>query len=192
MRTPSLDKSPAPLATECGASCRAILWIAAACRAILWIAAAFMLALCGCTTAAAKKALEKPQGAEPYAGFDPEASDASKRKAEKPKPVKDDTDPEEAVNTLVKQLQRPEPEYAATAEETLKLWGLKQGVDKLIVSKVRMLLKDPKVEVRAPALRLTILYGGLDCCGDLIEALADSEYGIRAAAFKSLRVRTHR
>jgi len=152
---------------------------------------AFPLGLCGCTTTAAKKALNKPSDTDAYAGFDPEGAKASKRKAEKPAPVKEDTDPEEAVNTLVAQLQR-EPAYAVPAEEQLKLWGLKQGVDRIVVSKVRPLLKNPKVEVRAPALRLTILFGGPDCNGDLIEALADTEYGVRSTAFKSLQLRTRR
>jgi hypothetical protein len=155
------------------------------------ILAAFMLALCGCTTTAAKRALNKPTDADAYSGFDPEHAAASKRKADKPAPVKEDTDPEEAVTTLVGQLQR-EPAYAVTAEEQLKLWGLKQGVDKIVVSKVRLLLKHPKVEVRAPALRLTILFGGPESNGDLIEALADPEFGMRATAFKSLQVRTQR
>ena len=46
--------------------------------------------------------------------------------------------------------------------------------------------------MRAPALRLTILFGGVDSNGDLIECLADSEYSIRESAFKALRAHTRR
>jgi len=159
--------------------------------AMFALLAAFALALNGCTTTAAKKALEKPREGDAYTGFDPEAGSASKRKADKPAAVKEDMEPEKAVSALVEQLQR-EPGYAVPAEEQLKLWGLKQGVDKIVVSKVRLLLKHPKVEVRAPALRLTILFGGEDATGDLIEALADQQYGIRSMAFKALRARAHR
>jgi hypothetical protein len=150
---------------------------------------AFVMA--GCTTTAAKKALDKPMETDKYTGFDPHGADASKRKAEKPKEIKQDTEPEAAVTSLVEQLQR-EPSYAINAEEQLKLWGLKQGVDRIVVSKVRLLLKHPKVETRAPALRLTILFGGNDSVGDLIEALADTEYGVRSTAYKALVARTHR
>ena len=174
-------------------SCRADLsnWLFIVHHSSFILSLVFVLGLCGCTTTAAKKALNKPAEADAYAGFNPEAGAASKRKAEKPAPVKEDTEPEEAVNTLVAQLQR-EPAYAVPAEEQLKLWGLKQGVGKIVVGKVRLLLKHPKVEVRAPALRLTILFGRPDSNGDLIEALADSEYGIRSTAFRSLQLRTHR
>jgi len=182
MSTRRLSRPPVPLAGGMPAVRR---------RAMLAGIAAFLLGVSGCTTTSAKKALEKTEGAAPYAAFDPDAAAASKRKAEKPTPVKEDTEPDEAITTLVQQLQR-DPAYAVSAEEQLRLWGQKQGVGKIIVSKVRLLLKDPKIEVRAPALRLTVLYGGPDCCGDLIEALADPEYGIRATAFKSLRLRTRR
>lgn len=158
---------------------------------MLCAALLLLLPLAGCTTAAAKKALNKPPDKDAYTGFDKDAGAESKRKAEKPKPVKEDTDPEEAVTTLVQQLQG-KPASAVPAEEQLKLWGVKQGVAKIVVSKVRLLLKNPEVEVRAPALRLTILFGGPDSNGDLIEALADPEYGIRAMAFKALSTRTHR
>ena len=157
----------------------------------LWlVASAALPVLSGCTTTAAKKALNKPMAEDPYAGFDPEAAEASRRKAEKVDRVKEETDPEEAVDLLVKHLQKERP-YAIPAEEQLKLWGSKQGVDKIVVRKVRPLLKHPQVEVRAPALRLTMLFGGNDSNGDLIECLADTEYGIRAAAIRSLKARTH-
>jgi hypothetical protein len=146
---------------------------------------------CGCTTTAAKKALSKPNPADSYSGFDAKHAEASKRKAEIPEPVKDTTEPEEAVRILCGQLQE-QPAAAIQAEEQLKLWGSRQGVDKLVITGVRPLLKNAKVEVRAPAMRLTILLGGPDSNGDLIECLADSEYSIREAAFKALRMKTRR
>jgi hypothetical protein len=151
-----------------------------------------VLLAAGCTTTAAKKALNKPPEKDAYAGFDADAGEASKREAPKPAPVKEDTEPEKAVTTLVQQLQAQEAAYVIVAEEQLKGWGTKQGVDRIIVRQVRLLLKHERVEVRAPALRLTILLGGDDSTGDLIEALADSEHAIRALAFKALKARTHR
>ena len=151
----------------------------------------FLLALMGCTSTAAKKALNKPNSSDAYAGFDPNSAEASKRKAEKIEPVKEDTDPEEAVNTLVGYLQR-DRSYAISAEEQLFLWGSNQGVDKIVVSKVQLLLKHPKVEVRAPALRLTMRFGGAGSTGDLIECLADTEYSIREAAYKAVKARARR
>ena len=152
-----------------------------------------LLAFSGCTTTAANKAMAKPNSNEDssYTGFNRDAGEKSKRKAEKLEPVKEDTDPEAAVTELVKRLQK-EASIAIPAEEQLKLWGSKQGTDKLVVSKVRDLLKNPKVETRAPALRLTILFGGTDSNGDLIECLGDSEYTIRESAFKALRARTRK
>jgi hypothetical protein len=158
----------------------------------LALLSALLLVTVGCTTEAAKKAMNKPSSDDAYTGFDPDSGEKSKRKAEKLEPVKDDTDPEKAVTTLVERLQKPEPSIAIPAEEQLRYWGSKQGVDKIIVSQVRLLLKNPKVEVRAPALRLTIMYGGADANGDLIECLADNEYSIREMAFKSLRSHTRR
>ncbi|MCY3023634.1 MAG: hypothetical protein NTW87_32035 [Planctomycetota bacterium] len=158
--------------------------------ALLTLAAA-LLPLCGCTTTAAKKQMDKPRDKDAYTGFDPEAADQSKRKAEKVERVKADTDPAKAVETLVANLQKG-PAYAIPAEEQLKMWGTQQGVDKIVVSKVRMLLKHEKVEVRAPALRLTILYGRAESNGDLIEALADQEYAIRATASRALQARARR
>ena len=151
-----------------------------------------LLVTAGCTTEAAKKAMNKPATEDSYTGFDPEAGEKSKRKAEHLEPVKDDTDPEKAVGILVERLQKPEPSIAIPAEEQLKFFGSKQGVDKIVVRDVRNLLKNPRVEVRAPALRLTVLYGGQDSTGDLIECLADSEYSIRETAFKALRSKTRK
>ena len=152
-----------------------------------------LLITAGCTTAASQKALNKPNSNEDasYAGFNRESADKSKRKAELLEPVKDDTDPEKAVAILTERLQR-EPSIAIPAEEQLKYWGSKQSVGKIVVRDVRLLLKNPKVEVRAPALRLTILFGGTDSNGDLIECLGDSEYSIRESAFKALRAHTRR
>src|SRR4029078_7828036 len=116
--------------------------------------------------------------ADKYSGFDPESGAASKRKAEEIKPVKQDEEPEKAVSQLVEQLQQGRAQ-AISAEEQLKMWGIKQGVGKMFASKTRLLMKHPNVEVRAPALRLTMLFGGNEANGDLIEALGDSEYGIR-------------
>jgi hypothetical protein len=161
--------------------------------AIVILSALMLFSFSGCTTAAANKAMAKPNANEDssYTGFNREAGEKSKRKAEKLEAVKDDTDPETAVTELVRRLQK-EPSIAIPAEEQLKLWGSKQGTDRIVVSKVRDLLKSPKMEARAPALRLTILYGGPDSHGDLIECLADSEYSIRETAFKALRARTRK
>ncbi len=151
-----------------------------------------LLVTTGCTTEAAKKAMNKPATEDAYTGFDPDSGEKSKRKAEKLEPVKDDTDPEKAVGILVERLQKPEPSIAIPAEEQLKFFGTKQGVDKIVVRDVRLLLKNPRVEVRAPALRLTVQFGGPDATGDLIECLADNEYSIRETAFKALKSRTRR
>lgn len=153
---------------------------------------AALLALSGCTTTAAKKALNKPAYNDSYTSFDAGSSNESKRKADKVEPVKDDADPEKAVSQLVEQLIRPEAAYQVSAEEQLRMWGSKQGVDKIVVSKVRLLLKHSRVEVRAPALRLVKLFGGPEANGDLIEALADPELAIRMDAFRALRARTHK
>lgn len=151
-----------------------------------------LLMLSGCTTTAAKKALNKPASADSFAGFDAGASDSSKRKADKVEPVKDDADPEKAVSQLAEQLIRPEAAYQISAEEQLRMWGSKQGVGKIVVSKVRLLLKHSRVEVRAPALRLIKLFGGPESNGDLIEALADPELALRMDAYRALRARTHK
>ena len=150
-----------------------------------------LLALPACTTAAAKRALNKPAPKDQFTGFDADASDESKHPAPKVETINEDTAPEKAVDILVEQLQR-EPAYAISAEEQLKWWGQKQGVGKIVVRKVRMLLKNPKPEVRAPALRLTVFFISNDSIGDLIECLADEEDSIRAAAFKALKTRAHK
>ena len=56
-----------------------------------------VLILAGCTTTAAKKAMNKPAVSDAYTAFDAGASDSSKRKAEKVEPIKDDIEPEEAI-----------------------------------------------------------------------------------------------
>ncbi|HYG74144.1 MAG TPA: HEAT repeat domain-containing protein [Planctomycetota bacterium] len=154
--------------------------------------AAVLFSIAGCTTTAAKKALNKPQLSDSYTAFDAGASDSNKRKAEKVEPVKEDMDAEIAVTKLVEQLQRQEAAYTLSAEEQLLAWGRKQGVDKIVYNKVRLLLKHPRVEVRAPALRLVKLYGGRDSIPDLIECLGDPEPPIRTEAFKSLQAKTKR
>jgi hypothetical protein len=149
-----------------------------------------VLALSGCTTTAAKKALAKPPARDSYTSFDSQTvGENSKRKAPTPVLPKDNADPEVAVTKLVEYLQA-ERAYAVSAEEQLRVWGNKQGVDKIIVSKVRILLKHPRIEVRAPALRLVMMFGDNASNGDLIECLADQEYGMRSTAFKALKART--
>jgi|SRR5579862_309102 len=145
--------------------------------------------LAGCTTEAAKKAMDKPMPVDQYSGFDAHAADKSKRKAERPKPVPDDTEPDKAVDTLVKQLQGNDgaASFAVTAEEQLAYWGGKPGVGQIVVRKVRPLLKNKSIEQRAPALRLTLMFGGDEITGDLIECLADNDYGIRDLAYRGLQ-----
>ncbi len=162
-------------------------------RCIVALAIAAMLcALPGCTTTAAKKAMNKPVLKDAYTSFDEGSADASKRKADKVEPIKPDTEAEQAITKLVEQLQREEPAYTVAAEEQLRMWGAQQGVDKIVYSKVRLLLKNPRVEVRAPALRLVKQFGGKEAVGDLIEALADNERAIRQDALKALQTRVHR
>jgi hypothetical protein len=150
-----------------------------------------LLALPACTTASAKKAMGEPMPEYQDTGFDSHASDVSKHPPPKVARVSEETDPEKAVGILVDQLQG-EPAYAISAESQLKAWGQKQGVDQIIVRKVRRLLQYPKAEVRAPALRLTIAFMTNDSIGDLIECLTDPEDSIRMAAFKAIRNRTHK
>ncbi|HYF47847.1 MAG TPA: hypothetical protein VEJ63_00460 [Planctomycetota bacterium] len=152
-------------------------------------AVAGCLLLSGCTTTAAKRALNKPAAKDKFSGFDADAADASKREAPRPEKLNPDSDPEVAVTKLVDQLQKDRA-HAVYAEEQLRYWGSKQGVDKIVVSKVRLLLKNEAIEVRAPALRLTMQFGGNEVNGDLVECLADPEYGIRATAYKALKART--
>ena len=92
----------------------------------VWACCLFVTA--GCTTAASQKALNKPNAAEDssYAGFNRDAADKSKRKAELIEPVKEDTDPEKAVAILTERLQK-EPSIAIPAEEQLKYWGSRAG-----------------------------------------------------------------
>jgi hypothetical protein len=153
----------------------------------------FVVALLGfctsCTTAAAKKALNKPGEDNGPTGFNPNPGKESERKTEKKEPVSDDMDPEKAVDILVDHLQRPEPSYYIPAESQLRYWATKQGVAEIIVRKVRMLLKNPRIETRAPALRLVCCLGQKDSIGDLIESLADNDYGMRKLAFETLRLR---
>lgn len=156
------------------------------------LCAASLLVFYGCTTTAAKKAMNKPAPADAYSAFDSGSSDSSKRKASKVEAIKDDEDPEQAVSRLVEQLGKPEAAYQVSAEDQLKAWGAKQGVGKIVYQKVRILLKSDRIEVKAPALRLIKMFGGSEAVGDLIEALADRELAIRQDAFNSLRARTHR
>jgi len=148
--------------------------------------------LSGCTTKGAKKALNKPYEEDAYAGFAKEYGKDSDRHAAKPEPVSDEMNPEKAVGILVDHMQRRALQYQIPAEQELRYWATKQGVREIVVRKVRSLLKNPRVEVRAPALRLTITYGSNESNGDLIEVLGDSEYGMRDTAFKALRMRTGR
>ncbi len=153
---------------------------------------ALALLLPACTTTAAKKAMNKPNAENAYSAFGDKTGDDSKREAVKIDPIKPDSEPEQAITKLVEQLQKQEAAYAFSAEDQLRTWGMQQGNDKIVASKVRLLLKNPRIEVRAPALRLTILFGGKESVGDLIEALADTERGMRQEAFKALLTRAHR
>jgi len=148
-------------------------------------------ALWGCTTAAAKHALNKPIESDAYAGFDKEKTDPSKRKAELPEPIPMTEDPDRAVSKLMQQLQK-ERAASISAEEQLMVWGRQQGVGRMVYGQARQLLKHPKLEIRAPALRLTDAFGGREAIGDLIEALDDPEYGMRLEASRALSKRTSR
>jgi hypothetical protein len=150
------------------------------------------LAVCtGCTTKAAKKALNEPTPTDNYSGFDANKKKASERKRSRLEPVSHDMNPEKAVEILVDHMQRQEHHYRIPAEQQLRIWATKQGVAEMIVQRIKvlMLLKNPKIEVRAPALRLTIAYGKADSTGDLIEVLTDPDYGMRSTAFKALRMK---
>ena len=147
----------------------------------------------GCTTTAAKKAMDTSNPSDAYTSFDKDKQEASKHKEEKVEQVSQDMEPEKAVTILANQLASPKgPAYITAAEDQLSRWGNKQGVDKIVVSRVRPLLKDRNFETRAPALRLTIRFGDNNSNGDLIECLADEELGIRQTAFRALKSRTHR
>ena len=158
----------------------------------LCLASLIVFLLCGCTTTAAKKAMDKPMAKDKYSGFDADAADASKREVDKLPPVTEDSEPRKAITTLGKFLRDKRRSYRDSAEQQLFYWGAKQGVDRLVVSEVRPLLKNADVELRAPALRLTVRFGGDECNGDLIESLADSDSGMREMAFQALNARAHR
>lgn len=166
-----------------------------ACRA--WLAATIglggalaLLSNSGCTTKAAQRALDKPTPDAAYADFTRVQGKESERRAKELEPVSDDIEPEKAVDILVDHMQRTEPAYFIPAEAQLRYWGAKQGVAEIIVRKVRLLLRSPRIEVRAPALRLVAAYGQRESAGDLIEVLADEDYGMRKLAFDTLRART--
>jgi len=160
---------------------------------IAGLAAALTLTLgfSGCTTTAAKKALNRPVRTDEYTGFNKDKEHDSKRTVERPAPVKADDDPETAIKTLAGYLAKNRA-HIMYAEENLKYWGMREGVAPLVARHVRPLLRHDNIETRAPALRLTILYGGPESNGDLIECLDDKDEGIRDSAFKSLKVRTGR
>lgn len=151
------------------------------------VALSAFIAVAGCNTEAAKKAMNKPSNDDQYAGFGAQDTKGSKRKAEMPKPVADSQDPESAVATLVEQLQNRQPSFSIAAEEQLGYWANKAGVAPIVVRKVRPMLKATAVEHRAPALRLTVQFGGRDSVGDFIECLTDPEPGIREMAYRSLQ-----
>lgn len=150
------------------------------------------LGMGGCTTEAAKKAMNKKHDEFPFSTFNETRSEGAAREDSLPDPVADDLQPDRAIDMLVDNLQHKELRYQIPAEDQLRYWATKQGVDQVIVRKVRMLLKDPRIEVRAPALRLTVAYGKRESVADLIEVLADEEYGMRSEAYKSLQRRTGR
>jgi len=148
------------------------------------------LVFTGCETKASRMAMNKPVDESPYSGFDQKEEKDSERKNKKAEPVGHDLEPEKAVAMLVDQLQRKDLAYVIDAETQLRVWASKQGVAEIVVGQVRELLKSPRIEVRAPALRLTIAYGATSTNGDLIEVLTDTEYGMRKTAFDALRKRT--
>ena len=151
-----------------------------------------LVAYTGCSTTAAKQALNKPNPEDSFAGFatNDKSSKVSERKSPAPDPVRDDMEPEKAIDMLVDYMQRREPQYYIPAEDEMRYWAQKQGVPAIIVQKVRPLLKNPRIEVRAPALRLTCAFGQRDSLSDMIESMTDDDYGMRKTAFESLRQRT--
>ena len=154
-------------------------------RTALFVAMIAFLA--GCTSEAAKKAMDRPVPADQYTGFGAGSAESNKRKAEKPKPVRDDMEPEQAVSILVDQLSKTQAGFSVTAEEQLQYWGGKPGVAPIVARKVRPLLKSSHIEQKAPALRLTVAFGNRESLGDLIECLADNEAGIRETAFRAVQ-----
>lgn len=162
-------------------------------RWLLVAMAGFCLAaLSGCSTQAAKQALNKVPEQDNYTNLSKSEGLESDRRAKNVEPVADDMDPEKAVDILVDHLQRKERAYSIPAEDELRVWATKQGVPEIIVAKVRGLLKHPRIEVRAPALRLTMAYGKKESLGDLIEVLADEDYGMRNTAFQAVKARAGR
>lgn len=154
-----------------------------------FIGAFAVLFLAGCTTTAAKRAMNKRESMDTFSGFDNPEAKISERKSRQPQVVPSDLDTETAVEALVRRLQSRERAYIVTAEDELMMWAQRPGAGSIVYNKVRLLLKDPRVEVRAPAVRLTIRFGGNENTGDLVELLADEEYLIRRDAFQVLRAR---
>ena len=146
----------------------------------------------GCNTRRAENEISKAADDEPYAGFGAKSGKDSERKVKPMETISDDTEAEKAVSILIERLQSTERGFSVPAEDELRYWASKQGVPEIIVRKVRLHLQHPRIEVRAPFLRLTIAYGKKESNGDLIEVLADEEYGMRAAAFRALKARTGR
>ena len=151
------------------------------------VVAVAALGLAGCNTKYAEQRVGKPMDEWSH-GL--ESGKESERKNKKYEALSDETPQEEAINILVKQLQHDDRSISIPSEDELRYWAGKQGVGELIVRAVKPLLAHKRLEVRAPALRLTIAYGKKSSTGDLIEVLADEEYGMRSAAFKALRART--
>src|SRR5258706_11926690 len=112
-------------------------------RILAGICVCGMIFLAGCTTEAAKKAMNKPVGTDQYAGFDSNDANGSKRSAEMPKPVPDSQDAESAVSTLVHQLESDRTSFSIAAEDQLNYWGQKQGVGRIVARKIRPMLKSP-------------------------------------------------
>ncbi|MBI3828259.1 MAG: hypothetical protein HY291_02000 [Planctomycetes bacterium] len=154
------------------------------------LAGVFALAGCGNTKWAERKA-NVPYEDTPFAGFTDKAAKNSERKGAKYENVSDDTEPAKAVDQLVQQMQSLERHVAIPSEDELRYWASKQGVAEIVVRKVRPLLKNPRIEVRAPALRLTVAYGKKDSLGDLIEVLEDNEYGMRSTAIRTLKAKAN-
>lgn len=163
--------------------------IAVAGRKLPWAAVLCLLFAGGCTTTAAKRAMNKPEHTDSFSGFSDRFANDSKRKARIPKAVPADWEAERAVEVLVRRLQSRERGFVVSAEDELNAWAQRPGVKKIIYRKVRLLLKNPRVEVRAPAVRLTLSCGGKESSGDLIELLGDEEYLIRRLAFQRLHER---
>lgn len=161
-------------------------------RRLAAVVAGLGIVCAGCSTKYAEKKINEPLDDQPYTGFSPKAGKDSERKIRLGEPVSDDMDAEKATGILVKRLESQERALAIPAENELRYWAAKQGVAPIVVNRVRPFLQHPRIEVRAPALRLTIVFGKKESCGDLIEVLADEAYGMRSTAFKALKARTGR